>query len=71
MVKFFLHSNFEGKVILVWMAINIACLGIGYFNQCFLIAGFIILVLSFLTFGMFLPDAQFGKDDPPDENALL
>lgn len=71
MIKFFMHSNFEGKLILVWMVINIACLVIGFFNKSFLIAGFIILVCSFFTFGMFLPEAQFGKDDPPDENALL
>lgn len=71
MIDFFKYSNTEGKVLFIWAMICALCLIAGIFNRCFLIGGIVILALGFVMCLMYLPEAQFGKDDPPDENALL
>lgn len=71
MIDFFKYSNTEGKIIFLWVVVTSLCLIAGIFHKCFLIGGLISLILGFVLCLMYLPEARFGKDDPPDENALL
>ena len=71
MIEFFKYSNTEGKIIFLWVMFTSLCLIAGIFKLCFLIAGVFSLVTGFFSCLIILPDAQFGREDPADENALF